>query len=456
MKKVSEAFRLIRKFLKDPFVKFFAAATLYVLWVEWYGVQWLLFGVLIIADLHFTRFVNWRFWRKRQPAGKRYKPVTEIIDSLIIAILLAVFIRIFFFEVFTVPSSSMEKTLVEGDYILVSKYQYGPRMPMTPINMPFSHNTMPFSSEKKSFSTALSFPFRRLPGYSKIKHNDVVVFNFPVGDTVVAGAGSVNYYQLVRSHGRKYVSENYRLSYRPVDKRDYYTKRVVGISGDTVRIVHGKAFINQLEEDEILGSQHNYLVKARGTHQDTLNMLKLGISLSHVQYNEFNSIYTLPLTRRMYKTLVDSSFFKAIVPYESTDPIPAEIHHRIFPFSPYYTWTEDNYGPLYIPEKGITVALNMLNLPLYERIITAYEGNSLSVRNDSIYINGLLSDAYTFRMNYYFMLGDNRHNSKDSRFWGFVPEDHIIGKAVLIWLSVDQNKAFLKSIRWDRMFKWIK
>lgn len=454
--KASKVFRKIRNLLKDPFFKFFLILFLYVVWVQWMGVQWLLLGIIILADMRFTRFINWRFWRKRKPAGRKYKVSTEIIDSIIIAILIALFIRVFFLEAFTVPTASMEKTLVEGDYILVNKFKYGPRLTMTPLNFPFTHNTMPFGSNKNSFFVKPSFKYKRLKGYTEIKNNDIVVFNFPVGDTVLAGTDKDNYYQLVRKHGREYVKTEYELNYRPVDKRNYYTKRVVAIAGDSLQIIHGKTWVNRKSEPEISGSQHNYLVKAKGNHEDTMNMIQLGISLPEVQYNEFNSIYTLPLTRQMYLTLIDSGYFKAIVPYESTDPIPTEIKQKIFPHSAFFPWTEDNYGPVYVPEQGVTVELNTLNLPLYERIITAYEGNKLEVRNDSIYINDFLVESYTFQMNYYFVLGDNRHNSRDSRYWGFVPENHIIGKAVMIWLSVDKSKPFYKGIRWDRVLKRIR
>lgn len=446
--------REILKFLKNPFFKFFFSSILFVAWVQWLGQQWLLVGIIVLADLFLTKFVNWRFWRKRIPAGKKHKLSTEIIDSLIIAIILAVFIRVFFVEAYTIPTSSMEKTLLVDDYIFVSKLRYGPRLPLTPITIPFTHNTMPFTSNYKSFSTRIQFPYKRLKGYAPIRNYDVVVFNYPEGDTIIENLPDKNYYQVIRQFGTNYVKNNYNLLYRPVDKRDNYLKRAIGLPGDTIQIIHGRAFINNKAEPVVAGSQFNYSIKANGTQEDTLLLEKLGVSLYDVNYNVYNSIYNLPFTREMYHTLIDSNYFKAIVRYESIDP--SSVNQSIFPFDEHYFWTEDNYGPLTIPKKGVTVKITTENLSLYKRIISVYEENELRIVNDSIYINNTLADSYTFNMDYFFMLGDNRHNSNDSRYWGFVPENHIIGKATFVWFSLDKSKTWLNQIKWQRMFERIK
>jgi signal peptidase I len=444
----------IIRFLKNPFVRLIIFSLLYIAWVQWLGNQWLLFGLIIIADMHLTKFVNWRFWRKRKPPGEKHRFSTEFIDSLIIAIILAIFIRTFFVEAYTIPTSSMEKTLEVGDYIFVSKLRFGPRLPMTPITIPFTHNIMPFTRNKNSFSTWITFPYRRLRGISKIRNFQVVVFNYPEGDTVIENITDKSYYQIVRQYGESYVNNNYKLLYRPVDKRDNYIKRVIGMPGDTIQIVHGRTFVNEKPEPLALGSQYNYSIKAKGTAEDTMIFNILDVSLYDVNYNAYNSIYSLPLTRKAYHTLLDSGYFKAIVRYEDSDPFSANT--QIFPYDKRYYWTEDNFGPLIIPKKNDSVAISVNNLPLYKRIISVYEKNNLTVKNDSIFINGIFCSSYTFKMNYYFMLGDNRHNSNDSRYWGFVPEDHIIGKATLVWLSLDKNKKWLKSIRWNKMFKFIR
>ncbi len=440
--------------LKNPFFRLFISSGLYVLFVLWLGNNWLFFGLIVIADLHLTKFINWRFWRKKMPKGKKYKLSTEFFDSLIIAVLLAIFIRTFFVEAYTIPTSSMEKTLCVGDYLFVSKLKYGPRLPMTPITIPFTHNVLPFTKNNKSFTTWITFPYKRLSGLSKIKNFQVVVFNYPEGDTIIKNNPDKNYYQMIRQFGKEYVNNNYELIYRPIDKRDNYTKRVIGIPGDTIHIIHGHAYINSKPEPRFSGSQYNYSLKSYGTFEDSAIFKKLDVSFYDINYNAYNSIYSLPLTRKMYRELIDSAYFKAIIRYENIDP--SSVNNQIFPFDENYYWTEDNFGPLVIPKKNVTVNLDVNNLALYRKIITSYEDNKLQVLNDSIYINGVFSEEYSFKKDYYFMLGDNRHNSNDSRFWGFVPEDHIIGKATMVWLSIDKNKKWFGNIRWNKMFKFIR
>jgi len=444
----------LSRLLKNPFSRFFISSGIYVLFVLWIGNYWLCFGLIIFADIYLTKFVNWRFWRKRKPQGEKYKLTTEFIDSLIIAVLLAIFIRTFFVEAYTIPTSSMEKTLGVGDYLFVSKLRYGPRLPMTPITIPFTHNTLPFTKNSKSFATWITFPYKRLRGISKTKNYQVVVFNYPEGDTIIKDQPDKNYYQLVRQFGRDYVRKNYKVIYRPINKRDNYTKRVIGIPGDTVQILHGRAIVNKKSEPQFKNSQFNYSLKSYGNYEDTAIFKKLGVSLYDINYNAYNSIYSLPLTRKMYRKLLDSAYFKAIIRYENTDP--SSVNNQIFPFEESYYWTEDNFGPVVVPQKNITIELTSKNLPLYRKIISSFENNTLRVINDSIYINNILSDKYTFKKDYYFMLGDNRHNSNDSRYWGFVPEDHIIGKATMVWFSIDKNKKWFDNIRWNKMFKFIR
>lgn len=429
-------------------------SILYIIWVEWLGNRWLYAGLLIIFDIHVTHYVNWRFWRKRLPKGEKHELSTEIIDSLIIAILLAVFIRLFFIEPYRIPTSSMEKTLNVGDYIIVSKLRYGPRLPMTPLTVPFTHNTLPFLGHRNSFVSWIKLPYKRLKGISQIKNFEVVVFNHPDGDTVMRGMPDQNYYQMVRQFGRDYVENSFKLLMRPVDKRDNYMKRVIGLPGDTIEIIHGRAFVNQRPEPLALESQYNYSIKAKGDRNDTLLFEKLDVSVYDINYNTYNSIYSLPLTRPMYHLLIDSNYFRAIVRNENTDP--TVVNHLIFPHDPGFLWTEDNYGPLVVPSKGTLMELNSKNLPLYRKIILTHEDNKLEVINDSIFINDSLINSYTFKMDYFFMLGDNRHNSNDSRYWGFVPENHIIGKATMVWLSLDKNNKRTHRIRWNKMFKFIR
>lgn len=450
---VKKHIKKTKLFISNPFFKLLLSSAIFTIWVLWMEQYLLFFGLIILADIHLTRFVNWRFWRKRLPKGEKHKVSTELFDSILIAVIIAVSLRVFLIEAYSIPTSSMEKTLLVGDYIMVSKLRYGPRLPMTPVTIPFTHNTLPLSKGHKSYMSRYQLPYRRLSGFNDIEHSDVIVFNYPEGDTVIRSLPEKSYYNLSRQYGRKYIRSKYDLIYRPVDKRDNYIKRVIAIPGDTVRILSGLAYINHVHESKPSGLQYKYSVKVPERMVDSNIMEKLDISPYDIDTNKYNSIIEFPLTNEKYHTVLDSGYFKAIVRYENIDPI--ESKEKIFPFNKNYTWTEDNYGPLFVPFKGMTIFLTEENLPLYERIITAYEGNTLHIKNNLIYINGYVEQTYTFKMNYYFVMGDNRHNSNDSRYWGFVPEDHIIGEAKLVWLSIDRSKSFPKNIRWDRMLKRI-
>jgi signal peptidase I len=446
-------FKNITDLIRKNYLKLLITVIPYCVWVLWIENYWLLFGILIIFDFQITHFVNWRFWKKRKPAGEKYKFLTELTDSIIIAVILVLFFKIFLIEAFTIPSSSMEKTLCVGDYIFVSKLAYGPRMPINIDAISFIHNIFTFNKSACSLNTHLNFQYKRLAGISKIKNYDLVVFNYPDGDTIIQELPDKNYYQMCQQNGSNYIKNNYKLIFRPIDKRVNFIKRVIGLPGDTVRILHGRAFVNEWPEPLTINYQYNYEIKTKGTHSDTLIFEKLGVSNYDIKFNIFNSIYSVPLTGNMYKTLLDSSYFKAIVRYENTDP--TTINNRIFPHYIHFNWTEDNFGPIVVPKKGMQIILTKENLPLYNRIIYAFEGNSLKIKNDTIFINDSIKNTYTFKSDYYFMMGDNRHNSNDSRFWGFVPEDHIIGKANMVWLSIDKNKKWPGNIRWNKMFKFI-
>lgn len=450
---LSRTFKNILFVINNKYFRLAIASSLYILWVLWIGNYWFFLELIIIADSILTKFVNWRFWRKRNIHNNKLKIVVELIDSVIIALFLVVFVRLFFLETYSIPTSSMEKTLNIGDYLLVSKLRYGPRMPMTLF---YSHERNSIHKEKHYFTLArwFNFPYCRLEGFSNIKNFDVIVFNYPEGDTILKNHPEKSYYQVNRQFGSSFIHRNFQTSYRPIDKRDNYIKRVIGLPGDSIQIIHDLAFINGKLEQSIPGIEFNYSVKTSGTESDTSLFQKIGISLYDVNFNRYNSIYSVPLTKKMFRTIVDSSYFKAISRYENIDP--ASVNNQIFPFDKRYLWTEDNFGPLTVPGKNKTIHLTIGNLPLYQRIICNYEGNKLRVTNDSIYINDSLASSYTFKMNYYFVLGDNRHNSNDSRYWGFVPEDHIIGKAFFIWFSQDKNKKWPSNIRWNKMFNFIR
>ena len=407
-------------------------------------------------DNYISRKVHWAFWKKKNPPEGKQTAVAEWVDAIIFAVVAATFIRLFFIEAYTIPTSSMEKSMMVGDYLFVSKTAYGPKMPNTPISFPFVHNTMPLLGSLPSYSRLIQYPYRRIAGTGKIKNDDVVVFNFPEGDTVsVRLQESSNYYELVRMYGRDQVWGDKRtfgdIIYRPVDKRENYIKRCIAIPGDSIKIVNGQVFVNGKAQKEIPGIQYKYQITTNGSPINDKILDKLEITRPEIDGSD--SRYIIALTSGQVKKLADLKFIHSIERYI----LPADkIDPSLFPNDPGFEWNLDNFGPLWVPKKGVTINLNLVNLPLYKRIITVYEDNDLKIKDNNIYINGIPASTYTFKMDYFWMMGDNRYNSADSRYWGFVPEDHVVGKASFVWLSLDKNKSFLSKIRWERFFMSVK
>ena len=346
--------------------------------------------------------------------------------------------------------------MLVGDFLFVSKLSYGPKLPNTPLAFPFVHHTMPLSKYTKSYVEWIKWPFYRFPGTTTIKHNDVVVFNYPDGDTVALKQQNQSYYGLVRQLGRERVW-NDKFNFgdivaRPVDKRENYIKRCIGLPGDTIQIKDEVVFINGKQVEMPYLSQFMYMVKTDGNPINRRILKQLDIT-EEVQMTESGD-QVLTLTQESADKLKQLPNVKAV---EKIIQPKGFWQPYIFPFDSSYAWNVDNFGPLYIPKAGATVQLTLANLPLYERIINAYELNTLEVKNGKILINGKESTSYTFKLDYYWMMGDNRHNSADSRFWGFVPSDHIVGKAVFVWLSLDNNKSlFDGKIRWNKLFRTVK
>jgi signal peptidase I len=440
------------KIKSSDIILFVVSASLLSLFAIWLRFYWLLTGNIILFDIFITKLINWRYPGK---VLSRFRLLKEILDwtfAVITAIILVVFIRTFIIEAYTIPTPSMERTLMVGDYLFVSKISYGPKLPNTPVAFPFTHNTMPFSN-KKSYNEKIQWPYKRLAGCSKIKNNDVVVFNFPEGDTVVLQFPDQNYYSLIRRYGRNSVLSQYHIIARPVDKRENFVKRCIGIPGDTLLITHSSVYINNMPLPDPEYAQYNYYIRTNGRkiEDDKLSGLEINVTDQLNDPNEES--YVFSLTRGQASGIRNISNVAKVTRLENTNRNLSYL--SFFPYDPAFSWNEDNFGPLVIPRKGMSVNLTLENLPLYRRIIEAYEKNLLYINDGIIYVNNKPSSSYTFSMNYYFMMGDNRHNSADSRIWGFVPEDHIVGKAVLVWLSVDKNKKSLKKIRWNRMFKKI-
>jgi signal peptidase I len=393
-------------------------------------------------------------------AAKKYKKsaAREWVDAGIFAIVAATLIRTFIFEAYVIPTPSMEKTLLVNDFLFVSKFSYGPRIPNTPIAMPFVHHTMPFFN-LKSYVEWIHIPYTRwFP--APVKRNDVVVFNFPAGDTVINKEeyqSEQPYYNVARMLGNGDMNagrdiilgdpDQYPLIVRPVDKQENYIKRCTGVAGDTLQIINQIVYINGKATALPPFSETNYLVMTGGQQLDeTVMRDEYDVDINNGEEFQQTGVpnrYFMLLTAGARDKMIKNGLAKNVTPY--IDSSKAQ-----FPYDPQYNWTVDNYGPIWIPKKGFTLMLNSVNYPVYERAIRNYENNKLELQNGKIFINGKESTSYTFKMDYYWMMGDNRHQSQDSRFWGFVPEDHVVGEAWMIWMS------WKNGVRWSRLFNKIK
>ena len=445
----------LKELYHNKWARFGFWAVLYVLWVIWLGNYWWLFGLVPIFDGHITKKVKWMFWKKDYKEGEKRNALLEWLDAIIFAVVVVTFINTFFFQAFKIPSSSMESSLYTGDHLFVSKLAYGPKMPQTPLTIPFTHNVI---GGKESYSTLIQSDYKRLKGFGHVETGDYVVFAFPHGDTVLVKDPAADYYTYVRTLGRDYTIRKYGpVKVRPSDKKDHYVKRCVASAGDTLEIRNGQVYVNSQAQEVWPGVQNSYTVVTDGQRINPVNLDKLGLNIRELWFHpELPGYPAMPLTAEMLEKI--KAYPNVVSVEQNIDSYPPDFpdsYVTIFPFAENYRWTRDNFGPLWIPQKDAEVELTVANLPLYERIITAYEGNSLQVKDGAIYINGEETQSYTFKQDYYFMMGDNRHNSLDSRYWGFVPEDHIVGKPALIWLSIDGNKKFPNNIRWRRFFKFV-
>ena len=438
----------LKDLYSNKWTKFAFWALLYVIWVIWLGNFWWLFGLVVIFDMTVTGKVNWTFWKPRRK--EKRNTFTEWVDAIIFAVIVVTFLNIFFVQAFKIPSSSMESSLMTGDHLFVSKLSYGPRIPQTPLTIPFTHNVI-FGHE--SYSTLIQNDYRRLKGFGRVERFDPVVFGFPNGDTVLTKAPADDYYMLCRLLGKDETIRQFGpVKRRPMDKVDHYVKRCVAVSGDTLKIENGTLYVNGIAAPRYSRQQTSHTVVTDGSRINPRNLNSLGINDMEVWfdpslpgYPEFNMTEEQAGKVGSFANVVSVSANVDVYPPDYPDS-----HLTLFPFSENYKWTRDNFGPLWIPEKGVEVKLDSMNIPLYRRIITAYEGHTLSEEGGIIRIDGQVRDTYTFAQDYYFMMGDNRHNSLDSRYWGFVPEDHIVGKPRVVWLSTDSSKKFPMNIRWKR------
>ena len=387
--------------------------------------EWLHFIPLVVADVLFFETINWQFWKKKEKKEKKKKSELRTwVEAIAFAVVAAHILRTFFIEAYTIPTSSMEKSMLIGDFLFVSKLAYGPRVPMTPVAVPLVHHTIP-GTKKKSYSEIVKVPYHRMKGLGDIKRNDCVVFNWP--------AEKLN---------------------RPVDKKENYVKRCVGIAGDKIEIVNGQLMVNDepQAEPEGMKKQFTYNVKTKGSGLNPKLLYKKFDITEGSRGSNMNE-YNLFLTDEALKGLNEFKNVKSITQNIDTTYNSPQYY---FPNNNDHLWNIDNYGPILIPKKGSSIDLTMENIDLYKDIIEIYEENTLKISENNIYINDSLTSSYKFKMNYYWMMGDNRHNSADSRMWGFLPENHVVGKALFVWMSWDKNGKGLNKIRWDRLFSSVK
>ena len=459
--------------MKVQWAKFIVILVLYLLFLYWINGWWGLVVIPFIFDAYITKKIRWTWWKDAE-APIRF--VMSWVDAIIFALVAVYFVNLYFFQNYEIPSSSLEKSLLTGDYLFVSKASYGPRKPMTPLTMPLTQHTMPVSGTK-SYIEWPQWKYERVKGLGKVELNDIVVFNYPAGDSLLESPKyqAADYYQLcynfgyqimqtnpdaidstelrsfyeeVYALGRDYIKKNPdefgQIITRPVDRRENYVKRCVGLPGQTLQIKDHIVYLDGKANKEPDNVQYSYKVKLKQNLPDDV-MQQLGITLEDL--TSLNQNGFMPMTKATVKALkartdlVDSIEYNSDCYYGEVYPLNARTH-----------WTRDNYGPVWIPKKGESITLTLDNLPIYERPIRIYEGNDLKVVNNKILINGKEVKSYTFKMDYYWMMGDNRHNSADSRYWGFVPEDHIVGKPIFIWLSIDPDG---RGVRWNRMFRWV-
>jgi signal peptidase I len=452
-----------------PFINFFVLMLLFVELSVGFkrNAIWEYFAAAVLPFLYFPYlvFVKKEIYvqPKNLPVYKK-SVVRDWFDTIIFAVLAAAIVRMFFFENYTIPTSSMEKSMLIGDFVYVSKLAYGARMPQTTIAFPLVHHTLPFTQNRKSYIDAIQLNYRRFFQRNTVQRDDVVVFNFPVGDTVsTAFQSSADYYALVREYGRgrvwsgRYVSpEGWSIDFgdiivRPVDKRENFVKRCIAVAGDTLQVINQQIFINGILQENPKNTQFNYQILPNPFVIPKTRWRDIGVS-----NEDIDMLYTLgivPMTKEIFEK---AKLFPEVEEIRNIVYPKDNFDGRVFPHDERFPWNVDNFGPIYIPQRGVTIEISIENLPLYYRVITTYEGHHLEVKNNQIFIDGIQADTYTFKMDYYWMMGDNRHNSADSRFWGFVPEDHVVGQPKFTWLSLDKDKSFPRNIRWHRMFRAVR
>jgi len=490
--------------MKKQWAKFIIVLVLYLLFLYWVK-SWLgLIVIPFIYDAYISKKINWQWWKD---AEGPIRMVMSWVDAIVFALVAVYFINQFFFQNYVIPSSSLEKSLLTGDYLFVSKVSYGPRIPETPLTVPLTQHTLPIG-DLKSYIEWPHWDYRRVKGLGKVELNDIVVFNYPAGDSLCMNqpyqteyysmcygfgrgiyeqmnpgavpvdslprAAQLKRFEEIYAWGRAYLVANQRqfgsIGYRPTDRRENYVKRCVGLPGDTLQIKDHIVYLNGKANKEPDNVQYAYDVLFNDGAILTNDFCKengitcedLGLSDADRAYfrsegkiqltQQFrNNRVIMPMTKQTAQVLQSrKDLVQAMAPVTGGNPA------ELYPLNMVKDWTRDNYGPIWIPKKGESIRLTLDNYAIYERPIKVYEKNDLQIRDGKIFINGEQTDTYTFKMDYYWMMGDNRHNSADSRYWGFVPEDHIVGKPIFIWWSSDPDRGlFGGGIRWSRLFRFV-
>lgn len=488
-----------------PGINFLMVAIMYLLTAKAFNKRTtqdkavaFLFGYVYLPYIAFqkdTVYVGPEDMSKRKPSMAR-----EWTEAIVFAVIAATVIRTFFFEAFTIPTSSLEKSMMVGDYLFVSKVSYGAKIPNTPLSFPFVHHTLPGTATTKSYLEWFKLPYFRLPGFGSVKNNDIVVFNYPDGDTVALNYQNQSYYQICRDANVSslYNKPNVKIEVakgvfqpigevvaRPVDKRENYVKRCVAIAGDKLEIRDAEIYINDKHVETPEHAQFHYFVKTKGylfgdydpqrniipneRLLDKYDIYVDEIHISDISQNQDTIEYSINMP---LSSLAKVKELSNVISAEKEITPKGVYESKIFPHSPSIPWNNDNFGPFVIPQANTTVNLDTTNIKLYDKIIVNYELNKLDIKGDKIFINGVESKTYTFKMDYYFMMGDNRQNSADSRYWGVVPNDHIVGKPVFVWMSIKDPaknpvsgsvglfKSFFEDskkgrFRWERFFCFV-
>ncbi len=469
--------RRVKENKPTRWVRFGIVSAIFFAWVAWMGNWWLALLWILLFDIYITGYIPFTWWKKSR--SKTVRTIMSWVDAIVYALILVYFIFAFVGQNYMIPTSSLEKTLLTGDYLWVNKMVYGPRVPMTPVHFPLVHNKLPILN-CKSYTDWPQNEYRRLKGLRDVEMFDIVVFNFPAGDTVALKTEEPGspifgqyYEQLCERYGRDAVNNDKArfgdIVYRPVDRRENYVKRAVGLPGDTFKIVKDTIYVNGKKQPYPENVQFNYILSLSSPFTDEL-VHDLGIARNdYIRISDPQTqtaferlmgldsgslLYFVPLTQGMIDELTKLNMLNAYVKYNEVGE--SSTKGMMYPRGFGDEWTISDWGDngVIIPKKGMRMKMDEAAWQLYGRCIRSYEGNPDATFSDGkLYIGGKEVPVYTFKMDYYFMMGDNRDNSLDSRFWGFVPEDHVVGTPIVVLASFDQDRSlFSGGLRTDRIF----